>query len=308
MTKEKIRILAYLRTLREARPRHLRTSLSVAAVALLGAVAAFGTAPDGGQLLAHQRDIVEPLAVVSSSPGEALQEFYVREESIRDGDTAASLLTRLGINAEETLEVLRDMPEAREIFRQMAPGKTVTAQVDGNGELGSMIFPLNGDKARALFVESSGDEYKISERPLQLETHILMKSAEIQYSLFGATDAAGIPDNVATQMADIFGGDIDFHRGLRKGDRFSVVYESIDHLGRPIRAGRILAVECERDPLLHLGAELLARSGERRAHADAERVFRTGNARGLNRCLTADEPATAIVVGLARLGVKAHRA
>jgi murein DD-endopeptidase MepM/ murein hydrolase activator NlpD len=51
------------------------------------------------------------------------------------------------------------------------------------------------------------------------------------------------PDAVATQMADIFGGDIDFHRDLRKGDRFAVIYESVNHLGRPIRAGRILAAE-----------------------------------------------------------------
>ena len=243
MTKDKSRILTYLGTLREAKPRHLRTSLSVATIALLGAVAAFGTAPDSGQLLARQRDIVEPLAISQPSPGETLQEFYVREESIRDGDTAASLFTRMGINATETLEALRTMPEAREIFRQMAPGKPITARVDGNGGLGSMIFPLNGATARALLIEHTGDDYKVSEQPLKLETHILMKSSEIQYSLFGATDAAGIPDSVATQIADIFGSDIDFHRGLRKGDRFSVVYESIDHLGKPIRAGRILAVE-----------------------------------------------------------------
>ena len=243
MNKEKNRILAHLSTLREARPRHLRTSLGVAAVALLGAVAAFGTAPDSSQLMARQHDIVESLALTASSPGQALQESYVREESIRDGDTAASLFTRMGINAAETLQTLRDIPEAREVFRQMAPGKTITAHVDGSGELGSMIFPLNGDKARALFIERAGDDYKISERPLHLETHVLMKSFEIQYSLFSATDAAGLPDSIATQLADIFGGDIDFHRDLRKGDRFSVVYESIDHLGRPVRSGRILAAE-----------------------------------------------------------------
>lgn len=61
--------------------------------------------------------------------------------------------------------------------------------------------------------------------------------------MFGASDAAGIPDSVATQVADIFGGDIDFHRDLRKGDRFAVIYESVNHLGRAVRSGRILAAE-----------------------------------------------------------------
>jgi murein DD-endopeptidase MepM/ murein hydrolase activator NlpD len=45
------------------------------------------------------------------------------------------------------------------------------------------------------------------------------------------------------QLADVFGGDIDFHRDLRKGDRFSVIYELHHFAGRPVRAGRVLAAE-----------------------------------------------------------------
>jgi murein DD-endopeptidase MepM/ murein hydrolase activator NlpD len=70
-----------------------------------------------------------------------------------------------------------------------------------------------------------------------------MKSGEIRSSLFAATDAIGLPDSIATQMADIFGGDIDFHRDLRRGDRFSVVYEMLFNQGQPVRTGRILATE-----------------------------------------------------------------
>ena len=45
------------------------------------------------------------------------------------------------------------------------------------------------------------------------------------------------------QLADIFGGDIDFHRDLRRNDRFSVVYEMSYLQGRAVRAGRVLAAE-----------------------------------------------------------------
>ena len=76
-----------------------------------------------------------------------------------------------------------------------------------------------------------------------IEVQTVMKSAEIRYSLFGATDTAGIPDAIATQLADIFGGDVDFHRDLRRGDRFSVVYESLTYNGKPLRTGRILSAE-----------------------------------------------------------------
>jgi len=48
---------------------------------------------------------------------------------------------------------------------------------------------------------------------------------------------------VAVQLVDVFGSVIDFHRELRQGDRFSVVYEMHSVDGRPLRAGRVIAAE-----------------------------------------------------------------
>jgi len=71
----------------------------------------------------------------------------------------------------------------------------------------------------------------------------VMKSSVIRSSLFAASDAAGVPDAVAMQLADVFSGDVDFYRDLRQGDRFTVVYEMYMLRGRPVRAGRMLAAE-----------------------------------------------------------------
>ncbi|TFV96585.1 M23 family metallopeptidase, partial [Oxalobacteraceae bacterium OM1] len=62
-------------------------------------------------------------------------------------------------------------------------------------------------------------------------------------SLFAATDAAQIPDNIATQMVDMFSTNIDFASDLRRGDRFNVVYETFWQNGEYVRAGRVLAGE-----------------------------------------------------------------
>jgi murein DD-endopeptidase MepM/ murein hydrolase activator NlpD len=209
----------------------------------MAVVAAFGTSPDASQIAGQQTRLVEHLAVPDSSPVTDIQSLYVHEDQIRPGDTASSLFTRLGLNTEETLQQLRDLPEAHAIFRQMAPGRTVTARMDSDGTLDRLTFPLTGNQPRNLLIERQGNGYRVSELPMDLETHVVMKSAEIQHSLFGAADAADIPDNVAIGLADIFGGDIDFHHGLQKGDRFSVTYEAISHQGRPIQTGRILAAE-----------------------------------------------------------------
>jgi murein DD-endopeptidase MepM/ murein hydrolase activator NlpD len=92
-------------------------------------------------------------------------------------------------------------------------------------------------------IEPVGDGFRVAYESLQLDTRVVVKSGTVRTSLFEATDSAGVPDRVASQLADIFGGDIDFHRDLRKGDHFSVVYELREFDGRPVRAGRVLAAE-----------------------------------------------------------------
>jgi murein DD-endopeptidase MepM/ murein hydrolase activator NlpD len=126
-------------------------------------------------------------------------------------------------------------------LRLLRPGTTVSAEVRAEGELVWLEFLA----ARQSFVriERVGDRLAASERRAQVVTRTELRSAVIASSLFGAADAAGIPDSVAVQMADVFGSDIDFHRELREGDRFSVVYEMHWVDGRPLRAGRVLAAE-----------------------------------------------------------------
>lgn len=243
VVKEKSRILAQLNTYREAKPRHFWAATAVAGVSLFGMVAAFGTAPTTQEIQAYQQPVTLELALPPIVAIDNARETFVREERIRQGDTVSALLGRLGVREGEATDFLRGSREAQAVYRQLSPGKSVTARVSGAGELESLIFPLNGGKDMALVIERQGDGYKATEQALTLETQVVMKTVEIRYSLFGATDAAGIPDSVATGMADIFGGDIDFHRDLRKGDRFAVVYETVSHLGRLVRTGRILAAE-----------------------------------------------------------------
>ncbi|HEX8963014.1 MAG TPA: peptidoglycan DD-metalloendopeptidase family protein, partial [Rhodocyclaceae bacterium] len=240
---EKSRILAQLQAYRAAKPGQFWGTLGIIGVSLFGVVAAFGTAPTVQEIQSFQQTLVEPLAVPQSAVIDDSRETFVREERVQRGDTLGALLSRLGVDDEDAAAFLRDSRDAQAIFRQLSPGKNVTARVDADGDLQQLVFPLNGAKDLALTVDREDDKFRVTEQPLQLETRVLMKSAEIRYSLFGATDAAGMPDSVATALADIFGGDIDFHRDLRKGDRFSVVYEGVYYLGRLVRTGRILAAE-----------------------------------------------------------------
>jgi murein DD-endopeptidase MepM/ murein hydrolase activator NlpD len=116
----------------------------------------------------------------------------------------------------------------------------VRAQTTTDGRLLELRYRNGGN---VLTVARTGDGFTVAEEPVELERRVLMKSAEIRSSLFAATDAAGLSDAIATQLADIFSTDVDFHRDLRRGDHFSVLYEVYYDGGEPVRSGRVLAAE-----------------------------------------------------------------
>jgi murein DD-endopeptidase MepM/ murein hydrolase activator NlpD len=220
----------------EARLRWL--ALAIAAP-LFGVVAAFGTVqrePDSVELSA----IVEPLAVSPRPIGEIGLSIYFREGVSGRKETLAALLERLGAS-EEDAETIRSSPRAMRPFRLLSPGTMVQAKVDQSGRLRSLWYLT--DRDTVLSIDRIGESFQPFEQRVELTRGVQMKSGEIETSLFAATDAAGIPDGVAVQLADIFGGDVDFHRDLRRGDRFAVIFETFNFDGRAVRSARVLAAE-----------------------------------------------------------------
>jgi murein DD-endopeptidase MepM/ murein hydrolase activator NlpD len=162
--------------------------------------------------------------------------FYVREERFQRGDTLAGFLSRLGIAEAEVARLIRLRP-----MHQLRPGSFLRAEVSAEGAPRLLSFLTARDTLMQIAAE--GAEYRSGEVGSPLQPRVTMKSGVIRSSLFAATDAAGVPDAVGMQIAEIFSGDVDFHRDLRKGDRFAVVYEEHHFAGTPVRAGRVLAAE-----------------------------------------------------------------
>ena len=206
---------------------------------LFGIVAAFGTVQDALEPV-FSRTVVEPLALPARLEDNSIDKVYFREDRFQRGDTISALLERLEVDDQQAERLLRS-PEARRPFRLLRPGTTVQARTAEDGSLLSMWFI--GGRDQMISIDGAGEGFTTLEQPAELTRQVLMKSGEIRSSLFAATDAAGLPDSVAMQIADIFAGDVDFHRDLRRGDKFTVVCEMFDHLGRPVKSGRVLAAE-----------------------------------------------------------------
>jgi murein DD-endopeptidase MepM/ murein hydrolase activator NlpD len=207
---------------------------------LFGVAAAFGIAPDTETRPLELRTVIESIRIPSAEPVYDGSHF-VREERVTRGDTVSAVLARLDIRDASAIDFIRN-DRAMRPLHQLAPGRAVRAKTDTSGDLHWLEY-ATGQGTVLRLERGEGDRFSASEHPLELERRIEMKSGEIRSSLFAATDAANLPDAIATQMAEMFSSDIDFHRDLRRGDTFTVVYESFYHQGERVRVGRVVAAE-----------------------------------------------------------------
>ncbi len=223
-------------------PRALtRWPLILAALPLFGVVAAFGIAPETVPADLEVRRISESLTLPAPQTAEppAVARYW-REERIKRGDTVGTILARLGVDDAEATSYLLQARGVRSLY-QLVPGRAVRAVTTSEGRLERLSY-LNTNGKRLLVVRA-GNGFVASEEVPEVESRIMHSSGDIQTSLLAATDAAGLHENVAIQIADIFSSDIDFHRDLRQGDRFSVIYESNYVEDEFVGAGRVIAAE-----------------------------------------------------------------
>ena len=230
-------------TLTQERKLKLRWFVALSSLPLLGVITAFGIMPQTEIITSPQKTVVEEIAVPQIAPISSDTATYWRNDRVQRGDTVAELLRRMNVDDAIASEFLRKN-QAAESFRHLAVGKTVRAETGADGSLLVLRY-LNNSGNQVVIEKSSGNKagFKVSVLPPQLEQRLIMRTGMIKTTLFDATDEAGLPDSTASQLAEIFGGDIDFHRDLRKGDKFSIAYEVTYSNGEPVRNGQIQAAE-----------------------------------------------------------------
>lgn len=224
--------------LSQKRTRWLTLLLSLP---MFGMVTAFGIMPDTSFQNVSSKRIVRPLALPENLTTPDTDITFWHQESIRRGDTISAILDRLNVNQQDKLNLL-STSRASEVLHKLKPGEIVHAETRPDGELLALRYFYGSGKQ--LQVEKVDGVFELKEQSNQNnETSLQIASGIITHSLFAAVNSAGLPSEIASQMIDIFASNIDFHRGLHKGDRFTVIYESFQDESGQTQAGRILAVE-----------------------------------------------------------------
>lgn len=224
--------------------------LRIGALMMLGAGGAFAVA--GLSTLEQPVQIKQLVEAVSTlaTDGQiqslsASDMRMYRSDTSRSNDTADSLLKRLGLSDKAAADFLRSNPLVRENLLGR-PGRMLNAEADEDQHLLKLTVRWTTEsnaEFQRLVIEKTEQGFSAVRDSAPLKASVRLSGGLIQSSLFAATDDARIPDSIAMQVAEIFAGDIDFHRSLRKGDRFTVSYESLEADGEVLKPGRVLSAE-----------------------------------------------------------------
>ena len=184
-------------------------------------------------------DFVVSTKDTASSPVLASNPVW-RNIEVESGDSLSAIFTKVGLSNQDLFRVLNSSDEAK-ILNRLYPGYQLDFKIPGEGEL---------EQLRVLKSPLEGYLFTLNENHYDVESIInipevaqTFKVGTIADSLFMAGQREKIPTATIMEMANVFGGVIDFILDPRSGDDFSILYEEKYLDGTFIDNGEILATQ-----------------------------------------------------------------
>jgi murein DD-endopeptidase MepM/ murein hydrolase activator NlpD len=163
-----------------------------------------------------------------------------REYKVKRGDSMALIFRRAGETAKTLHTIMNSGPAAKQLAH-IKVGQTISFGYSAEQKFRQLKF--NPSKTEQLVVALKDGVWATQLVSEDVETRVEHATATINDSLFLSGSKAGLSDNTIMQLAGIFGWDIDFALDIRKGDQFSVIYETKYLDGEKIGNGEIIAAE-----------------------------------------------------------------
>jgi len=166
--------------------------------------------------------------------------IHTKEIKVKNGDSMSLVFQRAGLGA-SVVHKLAYQSEHGQAFSNILPGKFFQFLFHKDGSLYKVVYSLSElERYEATY---DGSIFETDQIILTPEIYTNIRSGVIENSLFLDGSSAGLTDNQIMELANIFGWDIDFALEIRKGDRFSVLFEERYLNGEYLGTGRILAAE-----------------------------------------------------------------
>ncbi len=159
---------------------------------------------------------------------------------ISKGESLSTIFSKLDLSRKDLHAIIHSNKLGKQ-FASIRPGKNLFVVTDDTGVLQQLSYKQS--KVKTLIANRLDDRFNVEIISKSITTEIVNAQATINSSLFLDGKAAGLSDKTIMQLANIFAWDIDFALSLRKGDKFTVVYEKLFVEGQEFGTGEIISAE-----------------------------------------------------------------
>ena len=187
---------------------------------------------------------LETTAATTLSPPEtqSLEPFTStlawHDQEIKSGDTLSQIFKRAGYGDQDLYDVISQSADGKSL-EKIFPGQTIAFQTDESGSLVGVRHTRSQLETVTYLRSDSGFESQVEVRlPEQREA---WTTGVITSSLFLAGQEAGLSQSMIMDMANIFGGVVDFALDPRRGDTLQLVYQELYVDGEKFKDGEIIA-------------------------------------------------------------------
>ena len=156
---------------------------------------------------------------------------------VRKGDNLSVIFEEKNVPLNTAYQIF-DLDKS-ELLSNIIPGDIMVFNYIGDDLFSIEIMK---DQINSIIIKT---ENKISIEKVKKQTEVITSfgNGSIVSSFYNDAKSVGIPDSIIMDFAYIFGWDIDFIFDVRKGDRFSVIFETDYSQGERISSGDIIFAE-----------------------------------------------------------------
>ncbi|MBT5293271.1 MAG: peptidoglycan DD-metalloendopeptidase family protein [Cellvibrionales bacterium] len=193
---------------------------------------------DINQAIQSESVKASPAIEIAAKPTKHIQ------ETLKKGDNLSMVFDRVGLNARDVYQVVESGSEGKALTR-MFPGEQLEFVLGENDQLEQVIRIKSPLESIHFIRNASGEKtrFDINRVTRTPDVRKVYRSAFINDSLSLSAQRADVSQSITMNMANIFGGVIDFVLDVRNGDQFTVVYEEHYLDGEKIDEGNIIAAQ-----------------------------------------------------------------
>ncbi|MEE9448315.1 MAG: peptidoglycan DD-metalloendopeptidase family protein [Arenicellales bacterium] len=162
---------------------------------------------------------------------------HVKTFTIKSGDTLTRIFKQAQLSLSQAINLANT--KAADQLKRLRPKHDLRIFFDAQDQWETLEYDI--DKFNTLIITPNEGKFDISTHTKEVEYRQFTANGVIHSDLFSSANAVGLSINMAAELVNIYKWEIDFARDIRKGNRFSVVYEKAYIDGEFIDDRHILA-------------------------------------------------------------------